>query len=202
MSAHVGVKFKDEAESAAAIARRKEELKNLAEDGPKNLFEAAEQGAVGWIVKKVERSIDYDINQRDRLSRTAIHWAAELGQVGVIEALMDYGADVTLTECNGRNAMHLAARSCHMEVMPLLLEDKDPKQVDAMVNAIDTWGITPVFLALQKGAEGQKCFEFLMKHGARYNTNTNFLNRPSTAAAATAPATAAAAAPDTAAAPK
>ncbi|GFH32921.1 predicted protein [Haematococcus lacustris] len=33
---------------------------------PKNLFEAAERGAVGFIVRQVERNIEYNINQRDK----------------------------------------------------------------------------------------------------------------------------------------
>eukprot|EP00955_Chlamydomonas_euryale_P103838 365526-Chlamydomonas_euryale.AAC.18 len=31
---------------------------------PANIFEAAEQGAVGWIVKTVERAVEFNINQR------------------------------------------------------------------------------------------------------------------------------------------
>ena len=46
----------------------------VAEEPPKNIFEASEQGVVGWIVKAVERTLDYDINQRDRLLRTGLHW--------------------------------------------------------------------------------------------------------------------------------
>ncbi|KIY98905.1 hypothetical protein MNEG_9058 [Monoraphidium neglectum] len=41
--------------------------------------------------------------------------------------------------------------------------------VTALVNQGDHNDITPVFLAIQRGEEGQDAFEFLMQHGARYN---------------------------------
>eukprot|EP00955_Chlamydomonas_euryale_P103830 365526-Chlamydomonas_euryale.AAC.10 len=48
--------------------------------------------------------------------------------------------------------------------------------MDALVNATDMLGVTPVFLALQKGSvEGQAAFEFLMEHGAKYNTMSSRL---------------------------
>jgi ankyrin repeat protein len=57
---------------------------------------------VSYIVRHVERSLDFDINQRDKLQRTALHWAAELNRLEVAEALIDYGIDPAATECNGR----------------------------------------------------------------------------------------------------
>lgn len=138
--------------------------------GPKNIFEAAERGSVGFIVKLVERTIEFNINQRDRLQRTALHWAAECGHVEVVEALIDYGCDRRLTECNGRSPIHLAARGLHVPVLKSLLEGLSEHEMELMVNQTDNYGITPVFMVLQKGADGWDCFQFLMQCGARYNT--------------------------------
>ena len=41
---------------------------------PGNVFQASERGMVGWIVKTVERTLDFDINQRDHFMRTGLHW--------------------------------------------------------------------------------------------------------------------------------
>lgn len=41
----------------------------------------------------VERSLDFDINQRDRYGRTALMWAAEMNHRDAAETLIDLGAD-------------------------------------------------------------------------------------------------------------
>lgn len=101
--------------------------------------------------------------------RTAMHWAAELGHVNVIECLIDFGADAKVVECNGRSGLHLAARSGHVEVLRALVEGMTPEQKEEAVNATDNFGVTPLFLAIQKGEDGMACFQFLMELGARYN---------------------------------
>ena len=50
----------------------------------------------------VERTLEFDINKRDTLARTPLHWAAELGNVKTAELLIDFGVDVKAVECNGR----------------------------------------------------------------------------------------------------
>lgn len=56
----------------------------------------------GFIKKLAERTLDFSVNVRDQLARTALHWAAELGNVEAAELLIDYGIDVKAVECNGR----------------------------------------------------------------------------------------------------
>mmetsp|Transcript_26142 Transcript_26142/g.57142 ORF Transcript_26142/g.57142 Transcript_26142/m.57142 type:complete len:215 (+) Transcript_26142:65-709(+) len=139
---------------------------------PRNIFEAAERGMVGWIVKTVERNIEYDVNQRDRLSRTALHWASEMGHLEAVEALLDYGCDPKLADCNGRTAIHYAAREGHVEVLKTLMENMNTDQQEYVVNQSDNYGITPVFLALQRGKDAELAFEHMMTHcGGKYNVN-------------------------------
>lgn len=141
---------------------------------PRNLFEAAERGVVSFIVRQVERNIEYDINQRDKFQRTALHWAAEMGHVEAVETLLDYGCDVNAKECNGRTAMHLAAREGLDAVLRALVENSDKAQREVLSNQGDNAGITPVFLALQRSEDtGLKAFEFLMQEcGGKYNQTT------------------------------
>ncbi len=77
---------------------------------PKNIFEAAERGNVAFITRLVERSLEFDINQRDKIQRTALHWAAELNNIEVAEALLDYNIDPAATDCNGRCGPRTRAR--------------------------------------------------------------------------------------------
>jgi hypothetical protein len=48
-------------------------------EAPKTFHDAAERGNTAWCVRAIERTIDFDVNCRDRLMRTALHWAAEMG---------------------------------------------------------------------------------------------------------------------------
>lgn len=56
----------------------------------------------GYIKRAAERTIEFNVNQRDTLQRTALHWAAELGHIKAAELLIDYGCDIKAVECNGR----------------------------------------------------------------------------------------------------
>ena len=51
-----------------------------------------------------------------------------------------------------RNALHLAARSCNVAMLRLLIEGGDAAANVAYVNEPDKSGITALFLAVQKGA--------------------------------------------------
>ncbi|KAG2495333.1 hypothetical protein HYH03_006603 [Edaphochlamys debaryana] len=147
----------------------KSALSPSAIDAPKSIFEAAERGMVGFITRTVERAIEYNINIRDKYQRTALHWAAEAGQVEAAECLMDYGIDAMATECNGRTCIHLAARAGHVPILKLLLDGKPAAEQEVLVNQPDFFGLTPVFLALQRGEESQDAFSLLMDRGGRYN---------------------------------
>ena len=48
--------------------------------------------------RKVERTLDIDVNLRDKFGRTALMWAAEQGHVAAIETLLDLGADRTIRD--------------------------------------------------------------------------------------------------------
>ena len=54
---------------AHAVPEQEEEIA-----APRTIHEAAQNGDLSWIVRTVERTLDYDINSRDRLQRTALHW--------------------------------------------------------------------------------------------------------------------------------
>lgn len=51
-----------------------------------------------------------------------------------------------------RNALHLAARSCNVAMLRLLVEGEDAAAAAVYVNEPDKSGITALFLAMQKGA--------------------------------------------------
>eukprot|EP00891_Asterochloris_glomerata_P006362 jgi/Astpho2/6362/e_gw1.00091.64.1_t len=118
----------------------------------------------------VERSLDFDINQRDRYGRTALMWAAEMNHRDAAETLIDLGADRRAADpVTSRTALHLAARAGAEDMLHVLLDDMEEAERKEYVNEADKNGITPVYLARQKGDEALPVFEYLMECGARYN---------------------------------
>ncbi|GIL93449.1 hypothetical protein Vretimale_12719 [Volvox reticuliferus] len=136
---------------------------------PKNIFEAAQRNDTGYIKKLAERTLDFNVNIRDQLQRTALHWAAELGHVDAAELLIDYGIDVKAVECNGRTAVHLAARSGDRGMLECIMELLSPEERTEMINQADNFGVTPLYLARQKDKEGQDAFEYMIMNGGRIN---------------------------------
>ncbi|KXZ49670.1 hypothetical protein GPECTOR_20g527 [Gonium pectorale] len=136
---------------------------------PKDIFEAASRNDTSYVKKMAERTIEFNINQRDQLQRTALHWAAELGHIECAELLIDYGVDVKAVECNGRTAVHLAARSGNKEMLECLMELVTEEERTEMINQTDNFGLTPLYLARQKEKEGQDAFEYMLVHGGRIN---------------------------------
>lgn len=159
--------------------KKKFAVYDLIEDQPPTTFhEAAEKGAIKFLIRMIERNVDFDINQRDRYNRTALHWAAEMGQLEAAETLLDFGIDALAAECYGRTAVHLAARSGDVDMLKVVVKAiPERKRIDA-VNQSDNYTMTPVFLALQKGDEGRAAFEYLMSCGAKYNASQQLPTDP------------------------
>lgn len=54
-----------------------------------------------------------------------------------------------------RTAIHLAARSGHCNVLRLLLDSRPAAEQEQLVNQPDFFGLTPVFLALQRSGRAR-----------------------------------------------
>lgn len=61
-----------------------------------------------------------DINAKDMLKMTALHWAAQHGHHGVAEALVKHGADVHARSKFDKTPFDVAADIQHTELMLLL----------------------------------------------------------------------------------
>lgn len=157
--------------NATTSNRNKFSVYDLVEEAPPRSFhEAAERGNTKFLIRTIERNIEFDINQKDRHGRTALHWAAEMGQISAAEALLDYKIDLKATESTGRTAIHLAARSGDVDMLKVLFDQvKSVPEQEELANQPDNFNCTPVFLARQCGDEGIKAFEYLLSKGGRFN---------------------------------
>lgn len=80
---------------------------------------------------------------------TLLHVAAESGQLGVVQFLIDSGAAL-MVDSDGQNALHSAAVSGHASVIAALIEAYGPAAAQE-VNRRDQYRMTPLHLAVEGG---------------------------------------------------
>lgn len=118
---------------------------SAAVDAP--VADAAMRRDIETVRGLIARGADPDAAHGDGM--TALHWAAQSGDIGLVAALLDAGADVEArTRLGGHTPLHVAGRSANEGAVEALLEGgADP-------NAVTTTGATPLHFAAGSGASG------------------------------------------------
>jgi ankyrin repeat protein len=116
----------------------------------KQLMQAAIRGKVDEVKEILQQKIEVDaIDSTDPEKNTALHLAAENGQLNVVRFLLNKGADPMKTrqDENGRNAFHLSAGNGHTDIVALILERA--KSLD--INKTGKLGMTALYRAATNG---------------------------------------------------
>uniref|UniRef100_T1ISP3 Uncharacterized protein n=1 Tax=Strigamia maritima TaxID=126957 RepID=T1ISP3_STRMM len=131
-------------------------------DVENQLLEAAKAGDL-TLTKKLLDAHPHLVNCRDLEGRhsTPLHFAAGYNRVGVVDFLLQHGADVHARDKGGLVPLHNACSYGHYEVTELLVEH------GASVNVTDLWKFTPLHEATAKGK--YEIVKLLLKHGADPN---------------------------------
>ncbi|MCP5469067.1 MAG: ankyrin repeat domain-containing protein [Chlamydiales bacterium] len=106
------------------------------------------------------------IDQQDMQGRSALHLAAEAGNVEAINFLVDHEANVDIRDVNGRSPLMYACKSGGLECCKQLLLAKSD------VNAKDNDGQTPLMFAVQK--DQPEMVTHLINKGAVINDADDF----------------------------
>jgi ankyrin repeat protein len=112
----------------------------------------------------------FDLDKVDKLSRTALHWAAATGKTSVISKILEVSAGRSLTRVRasterGRTALHLAAENNHAEMIKLLLKNGALKEATSDGN----W--TALLNAAKNGHEN--AVDALLSSDANVNARTS-----------------------------
>jgi len=126
----------------------------------KLLYQAVADGNIEQV--KLLISKGYDVNAKNKLMRTALHYASEKGHTEVARLLISHGAYVNATNSDARKPLHYAAMRGDKQTVELLLSK------GADINAKDRYGSTPLFEAMTSTAAGRKeVVELLVAKGAK-----------------------------------
>ena len=115
-------------------------------------------GIVNIEVVKQHLAAGTDVNTKDAIGATPLHWAASEGRKEVAELLIAKGADVNESS-GGETPLHEAALFGHKEIVELLIT------AGADVNAKKDNGKTPLDLAIRR--HHHETADLLRKHGAK-----------------------------------
>ena len=140
------------------------------------LIDAVKSGELSQVVAIVNKT--EDLNTRDVLGRTALHWAIELNAPAMARVLIGQGADFEQKDNAGKAPLHVAAEAGNVEIAQLLLE-----QGTACLNettlplhggSVGQW--TPLHLACLNGHP--EMVRLLLEHGADLEVRDGYRRTP------------------------
>ncbi|XP_071097808.1 ankyrin repeat domain-containing protein 17-like [Haliotis cracherodii] len=137
----------------------------LTDDYNSNVLHLACQGGNRFIVERLLPL--FDINCRGREGLTGVMMAALYGKKDTFEMLMSKGADLTLTDDNNNNVLHLACQGGNRFILERLLPLFD-------INCRRNEGWTGVMMAVLCGKKDT--FEMLVSAGADLTLTDDFNN--------------------------
>lgn len=110
------------------------------DDPPHSIFYFASKGDLAAVKEKVEQDPDL-VRQTKGGGLTPLHYAAQNGQIKVIDYLVEHGAEVDTRTTRGRTSLHEAANYSWPEAVERLIA------LGADVHARDYFNSTPLHIA-------------------------------------------------------
>ena len=127
---------------------------------PDPVVEAARRGDVQTVRMLLDHGTGVNAAGGDGM--TALHWAAQKGDVDITAVVLSAGADVTLgTRIGGYTPLHVASRGGHTRVAGMLIEAGADVRVPTTNSAT-----TPLHLAAASAGGGAELVALLVQHGA------------------------------------
>ncbi len=111
------------------------------------------------------------LDVRDQDGQTALHVAVAVGNVAAVEALLQHGADVTLTDNKGQTALHIAAAKFGLRGLEMLRCLAGPTKAKGSLNVRDQDGRTALHMATAAGDVA--AVEAFLQHGADVTVTDN-----------------------------
>jgi len=174
-------------EKAASNRTAKQAVAHRLTEDEVTLFEAASKGDAEVVRALLAKGVPVDIRDNrngPNWDQTPLMYAARYGHLGVVDLMLDAGADVSandwgLTETpRERQPLHYAAISGQLEVIERLLA------AGARADALTSDGEAPLNIAIRYGH--LKAIRFLIRHGAKLKMDPKTKHYPPLCTAASA----------------
>jgi len=122
-----------------------------------SIIQAAADGNIEAV--KQHLSAGTDVNSKDDIGCTSLHWAVNYNHKEIAELLIEKGAGMNEKNKTGATPLHFASQKDDNEYAKLLIEK------GADINARNNKGETPLDLEIYFG--NSETFDLLRKHGAK-----------------------------------
>ncbi|KAK6501260.1 hypothetical protein TWF481_009101 [Arthrobotrys musiformis] len=104
----------------------------------------------------LQKCADINLEAKDKAGRTALFHAAKMGKGGLLELLLQWGAELESRDNDGRTALSLAAEFGHLSIVRILLRE------GAQPNVVDNMGRTALFWSLIRCNDDlQRCIQLV-----------------------------------------
>lgn len=134
---------------------------SMDESEPAPLMLAVQQDNEPLISVLLDFGADANTQSSDAEAWTALHIAAEWGNISVVTRLLQAGANVEARSSEGETPLHIAVRSSHLSTVNVLLS------AGADAQARNESGQTPLHIASIEGSTS--VMTALLQHGASVN---------------------------------
>ena len=121
------------------------------------LINACKNGQKG-VAQTLLSKGDVDVNKRDAMGFTALHYACQKGARDLVSLLLASGADASACSNDSTTPLHMCSRSGNKDVIRMLLD------AGADVNATDRNGRTPIMGMASEGKTDAA--KMLLENGA------------------------------------
>ena len=140
------------------------------QDYSKNLIDLIKNDDTDSVLELIKTSIDI----KDMYLDTALQSATEMGNVSIINALIEAGANVESIDEYGQRPIHIAAASGDLDVLSLIL---NYAYIDSREgNGIGSRGNTALHYAAAE--DSPNLTQLLINTGATINIKNNFQETP------------------------
>ncbi|XP_048241730.1 uncharacterized protein LOC125374644 [Haliotis rufescens] len=119
------------------------------------------------IAAVLKQQGEYDVDRRTKGERTPLMIAAEAGQLVVFNFLLQEGADVSATDKDRYNCLHLSCKSGSKDIVNVIIE-----KFQHLINDRDGEGNTPVMVCAESGQV--EILKFLVSHKADHTLRNVF----------------------------
>lgn len=92
-------------------------------DTDKSLFDFVKEDQTDRLIAELKQITEQQqLNLLDNSGLGLIHWAADRGNVNVLQILLTHGVNIDLRDTDGQTALHYAASVDHLECVKLLIK--------------------------------------------------------------------------------